>query len=102
VTHGIIRVSTGIRAGHAVLSVRNTGPVIPGDQVGRLFQPFQRSANRTGTGDGLGLGLSVVAAIAEAHGAWLQAKALAGGGLGVQAGFPAEGLVAAGRSHTGP
>jgi signal transduction histidine kinase len=102
VTHGIIQVSTGIRAGHAVLSVRNTGPVIPGDQVGRLFQPFQRSANRTGTGDGLGLGLSVVAAIAEAHGAWLQAEALAGGGLGVQAGFPAEGLVAAGRSHTGP
>jgi signal transduction histidine kinase len=91
VAHGTIGVTTGIRAGRAVLSVWNTGPVIPGDQVGRLFQPFQRNAPErtgTGTGDGLGLGLSIVAAIAEAHGAWLQANALTGGGLGVQAGFP--------------
>jgi signal transduction histidine kinase len=92
VAHGTIQVATGILAGHAVLSVRNTGPVIPGDQVGRLFQAFQRSTpGRTGTGDGLGLGLSIVAAIAEAHGAWLQANALTGGGLGVQAGFPQAG-----------
>jgi hypothetical protein len=31
---------------------------------------------------------SIVAAIAEAHGAWLQAHARPGGGLGVQVGFP--------------
>jgi signal transduction histidine kinase len=88
VAHGTIGVTTGTRGGHAVLSVWNTGPVIPRDQVGRLFQPFQRSAaDRTGTGEGLGLGLSIVAAIAEAHGAWLQASGLTGGGLAVQAGF---------------
>src|SRR5215469_13103276 len=89
VARGTIGVGTGTRAGHAVLSVWNTGPVIPQDQVGRLFQPFQRSeADRTGTREGLGLGLSIVAAIAEAHGAWLQANALIGGGLVIQAGFP--------------
>jgi signal transduction histidine kinase len=89
VAHGTIGVATGIRAGHAVLSVWNTGPVVPRDQVGRLFQPFQRStAGRTGTREGLGLGLSIVAAIAEAHGAWLQANALTGGGLVIKAGFP--------------
>jgi len=89
VAHGAIGVSTGVRAGHAVLSVRNTGPVVPPDQVPRLFQPFQRGgADRTGTKDGQGLGLSIVAAIAEAHGAWLRASAPAGGGLRVQAGFP--------------
>ena len=87
VARGTIGVSTGTRAGHAVLSVWNTGPVIPPDQVGRLFQPFQRSAADR-TGDGLGLGLSIVAAIAEAHGAWLQANALIGGGLVIQAGLP--------------
>src|SRR5207244_3630754 len=38
--------------------------------------------------DGLGLGLSIVAAIAEAHGAWIRAHALPGGGLGVRVGFP--------------
>jgi signal transduction histidine kinase len=89
VAGGTIDVTTGVRAGHAVLSVRNTGPVVPPDQVPRLFQPFQRSgAGRTGARDGQGLGLSIVAAIAEAHGAWLRAGALAGGGLRVQAGFP--------------
>ncbi|HET7245258.1 MAG TPA: hypothetical protein VFJ07_10530 [Streptosporangiaceae bacterium] len=31
---------------------------------------------------------AALAAIAEAHGAWLQAHALPGGGLGVRAGFP--------------
>jgi len=64
--------------------------VIPPDQVDRLFQPFHRGAprDRTSGRDGLGLGLSIVAAIAEAHGAWLQAHALPGGGLGVRAGLP--------------
>jgi len=89
VAHGIVQVSTGTWAGHAVLSVSNTGPMIHPDHVAQLFQPFQRGgADRTGTRDGLGLGLSIVGAIAEAHGAWLQANALTGGGLGIQAGFP--------------
>jgi signal transduction histidine kinase len=87
--HGTVELVTGTWAGHAVLSVCNTGPVIDPDRVGRLFQPFQRSDSyRAGSRDGLGLGLSIVAAIAEAHGAWLQANALAGGGLGIQVGFP--------------
>ncbi len=89
VTLGTIEVSTGTWADRAVVSVSNTGPVIPQDDLARLVLPFQRSgADRTGIRDGLGLGLSIVAAIAEAHGAWLQANALPGGGLAVQAGFP--------------
>jgi signal transduction histidine kinase len=90
VPRGAVEVGTAVWAGHAVVSVFSTGPVIPPDQVDRLFQPFHRGAprDRTGGRDGLGLGLSIVAAIAEAHGAWLQAHALPGGGLGVRAGFP--------------
>jgi signal transduction histidine kinase len=92
VAGGAVEVSTVVTGGHAVLAVFNTGPPIPPGQVGRLFQPFQRGgADRTGSREGLGLGLSIVAAIAEAHGAWLQAHALACGGLGVQAGFPLAG-----------
>ncbi len=89
VANGTVEVSTGTWTGHAVLSVSNTGPLIPPDDVGRLFQPFQRDGGgRTFSRDGLGLGLSIVGAIAEAHGAWLQANALPGGGLEVQIGFP--------------
>jgi signal transduction histidine kinase len=89
VTRGTVQVSTATWAGRAVLSVSNTGPVIPPGQLTRLFQPFQRGgADRTGGRDGIGLGLSIVRAIAEAHGAWLQAHALPGGGLIVRAGFP--------------
>jgi signal transduction histidine kinase len=90
VSRGVVEVGTGSWAGRAILSVFSTGPPVLPDQVDRLFRPFQRGAprDRTGSRDGLGLGLSIVAAIAEAHGAWLQAHALPGGGLGVRAGFP--------------
>ncbi len=89
VAHGSLQVSTGTAAGCAVLSVFNTGPVIPPEDVARLVRPFQRGgADRTGNSDGLGLGLPIVAAIAEAHGGWFRVNALSGGGLGVQTGFP--------------
>jgi signal transduction histidine kinase len=90
VPRGAVEVGTGTWAGRAILSVFSTGPPIPPGQVDRLFQPFQRGApqDRTGSRNGLGLGLSIVAAIAEAHGAWLRAHALPGGGLGIRVGFP--------------
>jgi signal transduction histidine kinase len=86
---GWVRVMTGSRAGHAVLAVANTGPVIAADEVGRLFEPFQRlGADRTGR-DGLGLGLSIVRSIADAHHARLRARPVTAGGLDIQVRFPA-------------
>jgi signal transduction histidine kinase len=71
-----------------VLAIANTGPVIAPQEVGSLFEPFQRlGADRTGR-DGLGLGLSIVRAIADAHGARLRARVLPRGGLDVQVRFP--------------
>jgi signal transduction histidine kinase len=49
--------------------VTNTGAVIPPDQLGRLFQPFQRMDPARRAPGGLGLGLAVVSATAAAHGA---------------------------------
>jgi signal transduction histidine kinase len=89
---GAIDVSTSLEDGRAILSVANTGPVIPPADVDRLFQPFQRAASRTGNGDGHGLGLSIVAAIAAAHGAAVTACAQPQGGLRVQVSFPAAGM----------
>ena len=90
VPRGAVDVATGPWAGRAILSVFSSGPPIPPDQVGRLFQPFQRGLQRDRTAgrNGLGLGLSIVTAIAEAHGAWVQAHALPDGGLGIRVGFP--------------
>jgi signal transduction histidine kinase len=85
-----VEVATATQSGHAVLSVINTGPVVPPTEVDRLFQPFQRLGTpRTGHGDGLGLGLSIVQAIATAHGATVSARAQPEGGLRIDVSFPA-------------
>ncbi len=86
---GTVEVTTGLRDGHAMVSVSNTGPVIPPEQVARLLEPFQR-LDRSARGDGHhGLGLSIAHAIALAHGGTLSALPRPGGGLVVQAAFPA-------------
>ena len=92
---GRVEIAAGSRDGRAFLAVTNTGPVIPPDQLGRLFQPFQRldpGRTRPGTGQpreaGLGLGLAIVSAVAAAHGAGLHAVTRTGGGLAVEVVFP--------------
>jgi signal transduction histidine kinase len=88
---GDVRVATGTSDGQAVLSVTNSGPVIPPAEVDRLFQPFQRFGPRPARRDGgHGLGLSIVHAIATSHGATVTARARAGGGLAVDVTFPAD------------
>jgi signal transduction histidine kinase len=90
---GRVEVGTGTRAGRPYLTVANTGPIIPPDQLGRLFRPFQRmdparrAPGRLGPCD-LGLGLAIVSAIAAAHGADLRAVTRAGGGLAIDVVFP--------------
>ncbi|MFD7028250.1 ATP-binding protein [Streptomyces sp. NPDC059917] len=77
-----------------VLTVSNTGPVIPPEDVARLMEPFRRRAERRHTaGEGAGLGLSIVASIARAHGAELAAAAnpAPDGGLTISVRFPATG-----------
>jgi signal transduction histidine kinase len=86
---GWVEVHSGVQAGGAVLSVANSGVLIPAGEVGRLFQPFQRlGAARTGHRDSTGLGLSIVNAVVLAHDAQVWARALAGGGLEVRVRFP--------------
>ncbi|MGC2191785.1 MAG: HAMP domain-containing sensor histidine kinase [Candidatus Dormiibacterota bacterium] len=89
---GRVEVKTRISGERAVLSVGNTGPVVLGTQVEKLFQPFQRLREaRTGNGTGLGLGLSIVEAIATAHGGGVSARPKSGGGLTVVVTIPTSG-----------
>ena len=85
---GQVEVSTGARAGRPFLAVTNSGPVIPPDQLGRLFRPFQRMDPARRAPGGLGLGLAIVHAIAAAHGADLHAVTRAAGGLAIEIHFP--------------
>jgi signal transduction histidine kinase len=90
--NGWIDVATATRNGQSVIRVTNSGPVIPPEEVERLFQPFQRGGrDRTARPDdaGIGLGLSIVEAIATAHGAIVRSTAQPGGGLDIEVAFPA-------------
>ena len=86
---GFVEVGTSTDAGHARITVRNTGPVIAPDEVERLFQPFQRlGAQRLRHDGGHGLGLAIVRAIARSHGARIDAQARPGGGLDIDVHLP--------------
>ena len=88
---GRVEGSAAQAAGGALLTVRNTGPVIAEDEVGSLFEPFRRlGAERTGHGEGYGLGLAIVRAVAAAHGAAVSAHARREGGLDIEVSFPGQ------------
>jgi signal transduction histidine kinase len=66
------------------LTVANTGPVVPPEQVPGLFEPFRRaSGERLDHGGGVGLGLTIARSIVAAHGAAIEAHANPAGGLTV-------------------
>jgi len=87
---GTVEITTNSRPGQAVLTVHNTGPVVPDTAIDRLLQPFQRlGPDRTSHGEGVGLGLSIVQAIGDAHDADLSLQPQPGGGLRVSVHFSA-------------
>ncbi len=59
------------------ITVRDTGPGIAADALGRIFDPFFTTK---GTGAGTGLGLAIAHGIVEAHGGRLWAENPEGGG----------------------
>jgi signal transduction histidine kinase len=97
---GTVTVTTETSAGHATLTVANTGPIVPATEVERLFQPFQRlDPSRTRQNGGLGLGLSIVHAIATAHDATVTAQPRQGGGMNITVTFPGTNGDMARRTH---
>ncbi|MEV4621699.1 HAMP domain-containing sensor histidine kinase [Asanoa sp. NPDC049573] len=88
VAAGWVTVTTRSSADHAVLTVANTGPVVPAVEVSRLFEPFRRLTDRVGSARGTGLGLSIVRSVARAHGGEVAAHPRDGGGLVVDVTLP--------------
>jgi signal transduction histidine kinase len=95
VPEGYLEITTGTHQEHAFVTVANSGPTIPPEEVPRLMQPFQRlHGTRTihGSENGNGLGLAIVSAIATAHRATLTVHPRPGGGLTVEVTFPCASL----------
>ncbi|MFE5973374.1 sensor histidine kinase [Streptomyces sp. NPDC056460] len=95
--------TVGVRAEGGVLTVTNTGPVVPPDEVAGLFGPFRRGEGRDRMGPGAGLGLSIVRSIAEAHGGRVRAVARGageGGGLVVAVTLPVTATAVTGTAVT--
>jgi signal transduction histidine kinase len=88
---GWLAVTTETANGWAVLTVTNTGPLVPAYEIEALFQPFRRlNRERLDGGRGFGLGLSIVRAVAQAHAGSVTALPREGGGLAVTVALPVD------------
>ena len=75
--------------GQPVLTVTNTGPVVPAETVPRLFEPFRRArGDRLDHSGGAGLGLTIARSITQAHEGYIAATAQPAGGLAVTVELP--------------
>ncbi|WP_344828696.1 HAMP domain-containing sensor histidine kinase [Actinocorallia longicatena] len=89
---GWIHITTSTSpTGEAVLTVANTGPVVPRYELPGLFEPFRRLGERLHTTAGAGLGLSIVQAVARAHHGDITLEARDCGGLTATVTLPAPG-----------
>jgi len=62
---GSININTKYKDGEFTITIRDTGPGIPENQVGKIFEPFFTTKSPL---KGTGLGLSVVHRIIKSHG----------------------------------
>lgn len=87
---GTIWVRTSVQSKSVVLTVENTGEMLPSRLVTTLVEPFVRGTDRIRTGyAGVGLGLAIVRTITEAHDGNLTLTPRATGGLCVTVQLPA-------------
>lgn len=75
--------------GRVVVRVRDHGPGVPREQLGRIFEPFHRGEQElTRRTKGTGLGLALVRSLAEAMGGRVMGRNAAGGGFEVEVLLP--------------
>jgi signal transduction histidine kinase len=86
---GEVRITAGARNGHFAVSVTDTGPGIPLDQQGRIFEQFhQVDSSMTKAKGGTGLGLAIAKQIVEMHGGRIWVESTPGKGSTFQMELP--------------
>ncbi|MFG2192879.1 sensor histidine kinase [Streptomyces sp. NPDC048639] len=84
-----VRIGTDEEAGQAVVEVADSGPGVPEEEAGRIFDRFHRVGDgRDRASGGSGLGLSIVAAIVTAHGGTVRCLPTPGGGATFEVRLP--------------
>ena len=84
-----ITVSGAAREGRIEFSVEDTGPGVPPERLGRIFDRFYRvDEARDRDHGGSGLGLPIARAIVEAHGGRIWAESPPGGGARIRFALP--------------
>ncbi len=78
------QVSIALAQGGVCIRIRDAGPGIPEDELGRVFEPFYRlETSRSRESGGTGLGLTIAQNVVEQHGGTLALANCPQGGLEV-------------------
>ncbi|WP_052452029.1 ATP-binding protein [Noviherbaspirillum autotrophicum] len=91
--HGKIRIEVATADAGVTLTIEDSGPGIPEENRGRIFDRFYRVPGTEPSGSGLGL--AIVKAIAERHDATIELGSSLLGGLKVKVIFPLSGATMA-------
>ena len=87
---GSVWFDTEARAdGDMALVIRDTGPGMSPQQLGKLFQPFERLGRETSSIEGSGLGLIITRSLIEAMGGSMEIRSQPGSGTRVNIVMPA-------------
>ncbi len=85
---GTVTVSVTNSPAGAILTIADSGPGIPDDQIGHVFERFYRGDVSRGRGEGAGLGLSIAQWITAAHHARITLRSGDGRGTVAEVRFP--------------
>jgi PAS domain S-box-containing protein len=78
---GPIHLQAGVAEGWVYIAVRDSGPGVPEEDMGQLFEPYFRSQSTPEHAAGLGLGLSVCKRLMEAQQGQMWARRRDEGGM---------------------
>ena len=89
---GRVKVTANSSDGQLVMHFSDTGPGIPLEEQGKVFQPFYRGAHGRRIVQGMGLGLSIAYDIVNAHGGTIKLQSTPGKGCDFVLSMPVENL----------